>query len=338
MSHVSVSEAVPVQQVRSTRLGRTRPLLGPFRVAALVAILVGLGLACAEDPYALSLLTTSLVHAIAVIGLYYAYSVGGMFAFCQASMMGLGAYISTKVTGSAGFPAGVGAAILVTAAVSFGLGMLLRRAQHMYFAVGTLAVAELAVILFHNWDFLAGDRGGNVFGIPGPSFGDHELDLAQSYWLVAGITVLVVVTGVAVNASPLRRNALAAKANPTVAEVAGVPIHASRVQILVLASVLGGLAGALQAHTLGSIAPESYGVGVAITLFLMLLLGGAGSIWGAMLGAFFLIWLPEYLRPVREYQTVIYSLLLLATIVLLPKGILGGISAVWKGLSRRVRS
>lgn len=339
MSRVSVSDVeLDVEREAPPVAAPTRSLpVGPLKVAALAVLLLSLGLGNEADPYRLSLLTTTLVFAIAAVGLYYAYSVGGMFAFGQAAMMGLGAYTTTKMAPDLGFVAGVGGAILVTAVVSAVLATMLRKAQHMYFAVGTLAFAELAVVVFQNWDYLGGERAGNLFGIPGPELGGTELDLFQTYLLVAAITVVVIAVCVAVNASPLRRNALAAKNNPMVAESAGVRINSSRVQIFVFASTLGGLAGALQAHTMGSIAPESYGVSVAIDLFLMVLLGGAGSLWGAMLGALFLTWLPEYLRPIQEYETVVYSVLLLATIVLLPKGILGGLSVVWKELVRRVR-
>ena len=68
------------------------------------------------------------------------------------------------------------------------------------------------------------------------------------------------------------------------------------------------------------------------------LIGGSGTMWGALLGAFVLRWLPEFLRPVQQYETVVYSFLLLATIVLLPHGILGGVSRLFrKVVGRRVR-
>jgi branched-chain amino acid transport system permease protein len=70
----------------------------------------------------------------------------------------------------------------------------------------------------------------------------------------------------------------------------------------------------------------------------MLLLGGLRSIWGGVLGAIFYVWLPEFLRPVKEYETVIYSFLLLATIIVLPQGIAGSIVALSKKAVQRVKS
>lgn len=317
------------------RLTARSGLLGVIGAAVILLIL---GMWAGDDAYNLSVLTASLVYGIAALGLYYAYSVGGMFAFGQAAMMGLGAYITAKVCESIGFVGGVLLAMVVTAGVGALLALVLRKAQHMYFAVGTLAFAELCVILFHHWDFLGGERSGNIYGIPAPGIGETELDMAGIYWLIAGITLAVVIVATLVNASPMRRSALAVKNNPTVAQANGIPVTATKVRILVFASVLGGLAGALHAHTMSSIAPESYGVGVAIDLFLMVLIGGPGTMWGALLGAFVLRWLPEFLRPIQQYETVAYSFLLLATIVLLPQGILGGVSRLFrKVVGRRVR-
>lgn len=297
-------------------------------VVAFLVVIALIGAGNTENMYQISVFNNALTISVATVGLYFAYQLGGMFAFSQAAFMGIGAYTSAILSPDYGFVFSAGVALIVAAVLSYGLAFLLRNAKHMYFAIGAMAFAEIVVLVLRNWEVTAGPTGGgNLYGIAPPSVAGYEFPLpGDIFWFLLAVLGVVLLLSVLLERSPLRRHSLAVKAIPQVTESNGIDPRRSAMTLFTYGSTLGALAGVLQAHSLGTIAPESFEVGVSINLFLMLLLGGAGSLWGGVAGAFFLTWLPEFLRPVKEYETVVYSLLLLAVIVLFPNGIVGAIS------------
>jgi branched-chain amino acid transport system permease protein len=315
-----------------------RPLF--LQILVFAVVLAAFGSLWSQDIYRLGVLTTAMTFAIAAVGLYFAYSLGGMFAFSQGAFMGLGAYVSAQLAARTGFLTGFVGAIVVTFLVALVLGTLLRRARHLYFAVAALGFAEVMVLLFRNWTPLAGDiESGALYAIPPPSVAGYDfVDGQQVFWFMLAVTCAVLVCCALVERSPVRRNALATKQIPSVAEASGVPIYTVAILLFGFGSALAGIAGSLAAHTLGSITPDAFTVGVAINIYLMILLGGLRSMWGAVVGAFFVVWLPELLRPVQDYQTVVFSLLLLVTIIVLPNGIVGTLGDLARKVVRRASS
>jgi branched-chain amino acid transport system permease protein len=324
---------------------RRQPVYGPtvyrrhqyLEIVVFVLVMIVFA-AVYNDEYHLGVMVTAFTYAIAAIGLYFAYSLGGLFAFSQAAFMGLGAYTSAKVGDEHGFLSGFISAIVVSFVVALAVGLILYRAKHLYFAVGALAVAELMGLAFANWTFLAGNASGAVSGIVPIQFGNRiYLSATDQFWIILVILVVVLAVSVLVERSPMRRNALATKQIPLVAQASGVPVVRTAIGLFAYGCALAGLAGSIEAHSIGAITPDGFDVGLAINLYLMLLLGGLGSLWGPVVGAMFFTWLPELLRPVRDYETVIYSFLLLVTIIVLPHGIVGTISRGAKEVIRRAQ-
>lgn len=288
-------------------------------------LVVAVGAYWSDNPYRLGVMVNSMIFAIAAIGLYFAYTLGGLFAFSQGAFMGIGAYTSARLGVDHGFVVGCVAAIVVTFVVGIGVGFLLRRAKHLYFAIGALAFAEVSVLLFRNWSVFTGGQGaGNIFGIDKPSIGGYVFRSSYAvFWFVLALTCVVLIIGTWLERSPVRRRGLATKEIEMVAYSSGVPVFKIVIFLFGFGCALAGLAGSLLAHSIGSITPEGFTVGLAIDLYLMILLGGIRTIWGPVAGAFFVTWLPELLRPVQEYTTVVFSILLLATIVVMPEGVMG---------------
>lgn len=309
-----------------------------LQVLSFAVLMVLLGLVWSGNDYRLGVMTTAFTYAIAAIGLYFAYSLGGLFAFSQAAFMGLGAYVSAKVADKHGFLSGFIAAIVVSFIVAVVVGIMLRKARHLYFAVGALAVAELMGLAFANWKFLGGKESGAVSGIVPPNVWGEDLFTAQQlFWFTLVVTCLVLFAGMLVERSPLRRNALAAKQIPMVAQASGVPVYRVTIMLFGFGCVLAAVAGSVEAHSIGSISPGTFNVGLAIDLYLMLLLGGMRSIWGAVVGALFFVWLPEWLRSAHEYGAMVNSFLLLLTIIVLPEGIVGTLFKLARKVVRRVK-
>jgi branched-chain amino acid transport system permease protein len=137
---------------------------------------------------------------------------------------------------------------------------------------------------------------------------------------VIGVTMLVAAL---IERSPLRREAVATRDAAVIAQTAGVPVLRVNLTMFALGSAMGGLSGALIGHWGGIVAADSFGIPLGIGLFLMVILGGSGSPWGALVGAAFYVWVPELLASFTSWKQVIYGSLLLVTIIALPEGIIG---------------
>jgi branched-chain amino acid transport system permease protein len=108
-----------------------------------------------------------------------------------------------------------------------------------------------------------------------------------------------------------------------VARTAGVPTIRVPTVLFALGSAAGGLSGALIAHWTGTISTQSFGISLAIGIFTMLILGGIGSMWGAVVGAGVYVAIPQALRGFDRWQLVVYGLVLLVAIIAMPQGIVG---------------
>jgi branched-chain amino acid transport system permease protein len=276
-----------------------------------------------SDGLTTGLLTQWATLALAGTGFYLVYGMSGQFAFSQAAFMGIGAYTSAWASEHVGFVGGFVAAIVVAVVVGLAFSWLVRRSSEFYFAIATLALSYLALIVFREWEAFT-DRGGEVLGIPRPDlFGLDLTDDRQVLWLTLGVLFLgLVLTGL-IERSPLRRAAIAFRDKHEVAATSGVPVTWIRYAFFALGSAFAAAAGSLSAHRIGFISPDSFSLQLGIDLFLVLLLGGIGSMWGACVGAAFVVYAPEQLRVVGQYQALIYGLLLVVVVLVLPKGLIG---------------
>jgi branched-chain amino acid transport system permease protein len=298
---------------------RERQLLG---VAAVVAVAVALSL-LVDSAYSYGLLHSWMVFAVLGLGFYLVFGLSGQFAFSQGAFVGLGAYASVWAADGRSFAWGLAAAIVVSAVVAFGFALLVWRSDHFYFAIATLAFGFIALVVFREWEAFTAP-GGEILGIPAPDLFGHRFDSDRdlALFLTAFLGVALLLTAL-IERSPLRRDTIAFRDNPQVAATLGVPVLRIRLQLFVLGSVYAGVAGALLAGKNGSLSPETFSLQLGIDIFLILLLGGAGSMWGPVLGAAFVVWAPEQLRVVGEYRGLVYGALLVAVIVAFPAGLVG---------------
>jgi branched-chain amino acid transport system permease protein len=207
--------------------------------------------------------------------------------------------------------------------VALAFSWIVRRSSEFYFAIATLALSELALVVFREWEWLGG-QGGEVLNIPRPDlFGWDLTNDRQVLFLTLGVLLLgLLLTGL-IERSPLRRSAMAFRDKHHVAAANGLPTTWLRYGFFALGSSFAAAAGSLSVHRVGFASPESFSLELGINLFLVLLLGGIGSMWGASLGAAFVVYAPEYLRFVGEYQSLVYGLILVVVVLAMPKGLIG---------------
>jgi branched-chain amino acid transport system permease protein len=276
-----------------------------------------------------------LVYSVAALGFYWVFGLAGRFAFCQTFMMALGGYTSAYVSDQgASFLLSVLCGVVAGCAVALVVGVLVRRSQQFYFAIATLAVTAIGTEVFRNWKAFTGPNGVRSNVAPPEILGHEFIQDESVFWLFLGVLAAVLLLAAAIERSPLRREAIAARDNPTVASLAGIAVGRIQLALFVLGSALGALTGALFGHWSGGVSTASFGIDLAIGIFLMLYLGGVGSMWGPVLGAAVYVALPELISGIEKYTKIVYGLLLLVIVLALPQGIVGGFNdLVRKGRS-----
>jgi ABC-type branched-subunit amino acid transport system ATPase component/ABC-type branched-subunit amino acid transport system permease subunit len=316
-----------------------------------VGVLVGLVLVRAWRTEGLleeNLFNSWLYFACLVVGFWLVFGVAGHFAFSQAAFAGLGAYTATWMTGNDHpFELAVVVAVVVCVLVALAFGLLVRRAEHLYFAIATLGLSEVLLLVFHRWKGFT--DGGEITNISPVSLFGWEVsgpDRDQrAFWLLLGLLGLLLLLGNLLERSPVVREATAARDRPLVAASAGLPVSWIRTSLLVTGSAMAGLAGAVLVHWRGSVVTEQFGIDLGLAIFLMLILGGMGSKYGALLGAWFYVYVENGLRDVDErleflqdgslqrvfsfsekldqYWPIVYGSLLVIVMIALPDGLIG---------------
>ncbi len=258
----------------------------------------------------------NLVYSLGVNGLLalsmYVVLALGQLSLGQAAFMGLGAYVSALLTVKLGvaFPLVLLAAMIVPALAALVVGAPTLRLSGVYLALATIGLGEVQRIVFINAEITGGALG--LSGIP------NKGGLISIY----GSLALALVAFVFVARSKIGRAMEAMREDELAAGALGVNLPACKLGALVVSAMLAGLAGALDAHVSSFISPNDYGFDAAVTILSFALLGGIGSPFGPVLGAFILTLLPEVLRPLADYKSVVNGAIIVLAVIFMPRGLL----------------
>ena len=300
-------------------LPRTRATI--LLVAALA--LVWLLLPLVADTYMIRIFALATVSAIAVLGLQLIIGFTGQLSFGHAAFVGIGAYtagvlsVSFKLPFIVTFPlAGIAAALtgLIVAPV-------LRLSGH-YLAIATLALGEIAFLLINNLKGITNGAYG-LYGIPAPALGPLVFDTDGSFFVLATLVMYAVLIGMnRLTNSRFGRALVAVRENELAALASGVDPTRAKIQAFVIGTFCAGLSGALYAHYMAYISPESFTFVLSVEMVTMVVIGGLGSMVGGIIGAFVVVTMPEYLRWLADYRLVVYGGLLILFMMFLPGGLM----------------
>jgi branched-chain amino acid transport system permease protein len=291
-------------------------------------ILIGLGLLAAvplvATSYYLYLAELAMINVIIAIGLNLLSGNCGQISLCNASFMGIGAYCTALCTTRLGLPVLIALPVSVSISALLGaaLGYPARRLSGLYLALTTLGFLELVGIIIEEFpEYTGGIRG---LKVPRPEiFGFSFQTNVSLYVLVFAMTVGAVIVGYNVRRSRYGRAFDAVRQSPFAAQALGIPVGRIKVIAFSLNAAFAGLAGSLLAGVVGFIDPPEFGILTSIQHITFIVVGGLGSIAGSIAGAVLLTALPEALRGVQEYSELIYGFILLATLLFLPRGLVG---------------
>lgn len=257
--------------------------------------------------YYSGILLSTCINIILVVSLNVTTGFLGQLTLGHAGFMAVGAYTSaylTKVVFTS-LPPFLSFSIALVCggvmALIFGIiiGFPTLRLRGDYLAIITLAFGEVIRTILLNLNFVGGAKG--FAGIPRYS------TFAWAYFLAAATVIIVVLM---IN-SRHGRAIISVREDEIAAEASGINTSYYKILAFIFAAFFAGVAGGLYAHYMGIIEPNTFTFNKSIEILVMVVLGGMGSIKGAIISAIVLTILPELLRSVASYRTLIYALVLI---------------------------
>lgn len=295
----------------------------------LFAFSIALGAAPAfiEKIYYLHLVTVMLIWIIMTQGLNVIQGYAGYVSICQATFFGIGAYASAIVTGTLGWPiaVGFGAAALAGFLSGMFIGWPSLKMRGHYFAIATMAFAVLVSSVMLNWKALTGGDAG-LQDIPRPDpgvFGFESGDPRSYYYLVLFAAILSILFVSRLVRSRMGRAIIAVRENEAVAAAIGIDTTMAKRLAFSISAVLGAIAGAFYVHYINFVNPTPFHLGVSLNAILAVIIGGAGTVWGPVIGSALVVFLPEYLRVATEYRLITYGALIILVMIFMPRGVMG---------------
>lgn len=293
------------------------------RVALLVAgLVVAFGLPWAIYPPVALDITAWALFAVA-LDLLLGYT--GLLSFGHAAFWGSSAYATGLIAIETGLPfyvAVLGGAV-VAAVLALPVAMLSVRRTGIYFAMVTLAFAQLIYFVANQWRSLTGGENG-LQGIPREAFG---LDLSDSfyfYYAALPLILLGLLGAWRVVHSPFGRVMVAIRENPARARALGYPVDRYKVQVFVISAFLAGIAGGVYAVGHGFASLQEVYWTTSGKVVVMNILGGMGTLWGPVLGAGVIVVLEDYLATAGiDAVGTVTGLIFVVTVLLFRRGLWG---------------
>src|ERR1700751_4667016 len=281
-------------------------------------------------PFWIVLLDNIGLAALVAMGLVLLTGVGGLTSFGQAAFCGFGAYTTAVLTTTYGLSPWLSlpASLIVSGLAAVLLGLVTVRLSGHYLPLGTIAWGLGLFYLFSKLEFLG--RNDGISAIPPLSIGSFKMiDPGTIYfaiWVAVLLSALLTMnlldsrTGRAIRA--LRRGHIAA-------EAFGVQTPRAKLLVFIYAAVLAGLSGWLYAHFVRAVNPTPFGAQAGIEYLFTAVVGGAGYVWGGVLGAALVVVLKEILQGYLPYlfhgegqlETIVFGVLLVALLQLAPTGV-----------------
>ncbi|NYZ15798.1 branched-chain amino acid ABC transporter permease [Azospirillum sp. RWY-5-1] len=303
-----------------------------MRVGALIALAILAPLLLSS--YYLSELAIFFSFALAGIGLMVLTGFSGQVSFGHAAFVGIGAYVhAVLVARGVPFPLALAAAGLLAGGVGAALGRAVSAMHGFYLAIATLAFSIVMETVIGAMEPVTGGH----MGMPVPGialFGVALEEAWQQHYLYLAV-LLFFVWGVAnLMRAPTGRAMIAVRDSETSARSLGIDVRSAKMTAFFVSALIAGVAGGLLAHQLQYLSPETFGVGMSLKLMLMIVVGGLGSISGAIFGAVFVSFLPNAIDALRALmpdglvsqaglESFIFGAFIAAFIIFEPDGLHG---------------
>ncbi|MET3380376.1 branched-chain amino acid ABC transporter ATP-binding protein/permease [Variovorax paradoxus] len=327
-----------------------KPLVTPRQLTLVCVVLLALAWGFLPE-FTVSVLSNIGLYALVAAGLVMLTGVGGMTSFGQAAFVGMGAYatawICTSPTAAAWLGGAVSPALLpwaglllglvFTFALAWALGSVTLKLQGHYLPLCTIAWGLSLYYLLGNMDFLGGQTG--ITGVPPLVVAGVSLATPRMLGVVIWASLLLALWALHNLLDSREGRAIRAlKGGRLMAESMGVDTARHRIKLFVLAALLAAVSGWLYAHLQRFVNPTPFNLNIGIELLFMAVVGGAGHLWGAVLGATLITLLKEKLQDILpallgssgNFEVIVFGLLMLFVLQRFSDGL-------WPTLARIVR-
>lgn len=275
------------------------------------------------DSYFVSVLVTALIFAILAKSLNIVVGFVGEISFGHAAFFGLGAYTSALITQRVfdSFWLGLLCVLIVTGIAGAVIAMLALRLKGPYFAIVTLAFAEILRLIVLNWQSFTGGASG-LHGIERPVLFGLEIGSVYAYYYFVLVFLILIFYFIdRLLKSKIGIAFIAIREKDDLAKSIGIDPYWYKVMAFSISAVIAGMSGGLYAHYFQTVSADNLGVYYTTIALIMVMVGGRGTYWGPIIGAVIFTLLPEYLRVAGEWRMVIFSLILVICCLFMPLGI-----------------
>lgn len=284
-----------------------------------------LPLCLGDQKYFLLLMCLAGIYIVATSGLDICFGYSGQISLGQAGFYAIGAYVSAMLSIYMKVP--VPFAILIGSLAAALVGYLLAftsvKLVYHFLSLTTIAFGEIVRLLLVNGKAITGGPDGLV-GIPPFTVFGISFSSNQMYFYIIWIVMIVFLAGkVSLINSRVGRAFIAIRDNPSASEAFGIKLSKYKATAFAIGAFCAGISGALYAHLVKFINPDSFTGDQSIMFLVMVLIGGLGTFWGPIFGSVLIIALNEVLQTFGDYRMAIYGVIIITVLLFLPKGIIG---------------
>lgn len=296
------------------------------RIAIAALALVFVAAPAVLGDYKVYLLTLTLIWAILALSMGLVLGFVGQINLGQAAFVAISAYTSSLLRLRWGLdfwlaaPVSLAAVVVIAALV----GLLTLRLRGPFFILVMLAFAEVVRLVIANWqDVTNGPLGLRSIAPPDPILGIGFASKTAFYYLVLGVLIVSLLALWRLVRSRTGRMLIAVREDEVLAEFVGIPVMRHKVIGLCVAAFVAGLGGLLLGPFLTVLSPSQFTISASVDMIVMVVVGGVGTLAGPLLGAVFLVYMPELLSFATHYRPAMMGVLLIVVTLFAPQGLLG---------------
>ena len=278
--------------------------------------------------YILYVAMTVAIFGLVALGLNILFGYAGQISLGHAGFFCIGAY-ATALFSAWGIPIplGLAGAGAITAMGGLLMGFPAVRLSGLHLAIATLGFGVVVERVFFSWESFTG--GGAGLKVVRPSVGPWVVNTdIRFYYLVVATVCLLTLIAKNLLHQKAGRAFHAIRESEIAASTLGVNVVRAKLLAFVMSAFYTGVAGGLFAHLIQFLSVQMFNLSLSISFLIMVIIGGLGSLAGAFIGAAFVMVLPEILRPIKDYQALVFGAMALAAILFMPGGISAGIRRV----------
>jgi branched-chain amino acid transport system permease protein len=291
--------------------------------------------------YQLGVITFMLINVLLAVSCWFIMTTGQV-TLGHAGFAAIGGYLSAALIAKYGMGSwsSLLIAMIIAGMIAFVIGYITLRIKGIYFIVATLALGEVIRVVFGAWDDPFGGLVG-IMNLPPPNAmiipGLPAIEFASKvslYYLTLALALSGIVIMDRLNRSPIGLVFQSIRQADDLAENVGVNIMRYKVLAFVVGCMFAGMAGVLYTYSVGSIQPSSFTLIQSAYYLVYVAVGGGINVYGPILGALVLNILSEFLRPIKEFEPIVFALILIGAVLLLRSGLIGLVETLWRRISQ----